>query len=144
MEKLKQRIATSNSNKSQSSGHSNFKPVSSVVIASGAHKYVLISAQPVQGTKDCEETCYFVTSRCGAHYHRNAAEPMVDRLQESGYTNIRVLGGGRIYLNDDEKKIKIFGYSYGFGRADHVISKKVITSDERYIDYDVTWSNDGY
>ena len=143
MKKLEGRLSASNKDTTKSSVNEDFTPLPSVVIARGAHKYVLISAQPANKIND-DNISFFVTSKHGAHYHRNAAEPMIDRLELSGYTNIRVLGGGRISLNDDERKISIFGYSYGFGRADHSISKSVIGADERYKDFDVTWSNEGY
>lgn len=143
MKKLEDRLSASNNDKANSSVKDDLIPLPSVVIASGAHKYVLISAQPANEIDD-DKISFFVTSKHGAHYHRNAAEPMIDRLESSGYTNIRVLGGGRISLDDDKHKISIFGYSYGFGRADHSISKSVIEADERYKDYDVTWSNEGY
>ncbi len=145
---LQQRLASGNANNANTNANTNtnttqrWTPVSPVIIANGQHKYVLISArEPGQGESSC---CYFVTSKRGAHYHRNAAEPIVDLLEQSGYTNIDVLGGGRISLDDEKKKIFIFGFSYGFGRADHFISQKVIEADERYKDYDVSWSNDGY
>jgi phosphohistidine phosphatase len=124
--------------------------VPSVIVANGAHKYVLIAAkEPESGTNDDNNDndpseTYFVTSKRGAHYHVNAAEPVIERLETSGYSNIRVLGGGRIFLDDETKKISIFGYSYGFGRADHQISQMIIEADNRYKNYDVSWSNDGY
>jgi phosphohistidine phosphatase len=110
----------------------------SVEIAEGAHKYVLISAE-FNG-----ESQYIVTSRRGAAYHMNAAEPMTEKLQQAGYSDIVVTGGGRILYDEDARRISIFGHSYGFGRADHAISQEVILSDERYKDFDVTISNDGY
>uniref|UniRef100_A0A7S3Q5L9 14 kDa phosphohistidine phosphatase n=1 Tax=Chaetoceros debilis TaxID=122233 RepID=A0A7S3Q5L9_9STRA len=121
-------------------------PVPSVQIAPGQHKYVLISAtEPYpSGTNQRCYTQFFVTSKDGAHYHMNAAEPYVELLQERGYRDVNVTGGGRIYFNVEEKSINIFGFSYGFGLADHAISKEVVEKDERYKDYDVTWSNDGY
>ena len=109
-----------------------------VEIARGKHKYVLIRAEFDGHTE------YIVTSKQGAHYHRNAAEPMVHKLQEAGYYDIDVVGGGRIDYDPAAKKIFIYGYSYGFGRADHSISQQVVQEDERYKDYEVTWSNDGY
>ena len=68
----------------------------------------------------------------------------MDRLESNGYTNIRVTGGGRIFLDDDAKKISVFGFSYGFGLADHARSKELIQADDRYKDYDVVVSDDGY
>eukprot|EP00536_Pseudo-nitzschia_multiseries_P002926 jgi/Psemu1/301681/fgenesh1_kg.41_\ len=86
----------------------------------------------------------FVVSRAHAAYHCNAAEPMVETLEASGYKSISVTGGGRIALNTDKRTVSVYGFSYGFGLADHALSVSVIKSDERYQDYEVTWSNDGY
>jgi phosphohistidine phosphatase len=110
----------------------------SVEIASGAHKYVLIRAE-----LDGEEQ-YIVCSRKGAHYHRNAAEPMIQKLENAGYDGIEVLGGGRILLDENARKISIFGYSYTFGQANHVIAQRVVQQDQRYKDFSVTISNEGY
>ena len=112
--------------------------IPSVSIDSGAYKYVLITAK--QNNK--EEV--FVHSKRGAHYHRNVAEPLIPILQQSGYTNIRITGGGRILRDDDDKIIKIFGYSYGFGRADHALAKDVVERSGKFVGYSITWSNDGY
>ena len=117
-----------------------FHPVQAVKIASGAHKYVLISAEEPRSS----ETKYFVTSRKGAHYHRNAAEPFVHDLEKHGYNNIQVTGGGRIQLDEAKKRIAIFGFSYTFGLADHEISRQVVQADERYADFEITTSNEGY
>ena len=114
------------------------RKVDHVQIATGAHKYVLIQAEQNGKTE------YFVTSKRGAHYHRNAAEPLIYELEEAGYYDIEVTGGGRINLDETYKTISIFGYSYGFGLANHQISSEVILSDPRYKDYKVTWSNEGY
>ena len=108
---LEKRISETNRIRNADSlgSSSSFNPVPNVAIAPGAHKYVLISAS--EPNENSNDSIYFVTSKKGAHYHRNAAEPYVNLLQESGYINIQVLGGGRIYMNHKEKKIEIFGYS---------------------------------
>ncbi len=80
--------------------------IPNVTIADGAHKYVLISALLPGGN----ERQHFVCSQRGAEYHRNAAEPMVESLEQSGYSSIDVLGGGRILCDQDKKKISIVGY----------------------------------
>ena len=117
--------------------------IPSVSIDSGAYKYVLITAkQPNNNNNNKEEV--FVHSKRGAHYHRNVAEPLIPILQQSGYTNIRIKGGGRILRDDDDKIIKIFGYSYGFGRADHALAKDVVERSGKFVGYSITWSNDGY
>jgi phosphohistidine phosphatase len=114
------------------------RPLPSVEIADGVHKYVLIKAE-----WDGEEQ-YIVTSKKGAAYHRNAAEPMISKLQNAGYDNIEVTGGGRISLDSTTKQIHIYGFSYGFGLADHSISQSTILDDPRYTSFKVTYSNDGY
>jgi phosphohistidine phosphatase len=114
------------------------QPLSSVDIAEGAHKYVLIKAE-----LDGEEQ-YVVTSKKGAEYHRNAAEPMINILESAGYTNIDVTGGGRLSLDSNAKEIHIYGFSYGFGLADHAISQKTVVNDPRYGSFKVTYSNEGY
>lgn len=117
-----------------------FERVESVSIADGAHKYVLIAARE-PGSSQVQ---HFVISRRGARYHRNAAEPFVHRLEQSGYEDIVINGGGRIHLDEGGKKISIFGFSYGFGQADHEISKRVVLADARFKDFDVTVSDEGY
>jgi phosphohistidine phosphatase len=112
--------------------------VPNVSIADGAHKYVLISA-----VRDNDRQ-HFVVSRRGAAYHRDAAEPTVEALERSGYTSINILGGGRIRLDVDNSTIAVYGYSYGFGLADHALTKAILERDPRYATFDITWSNDGY
>ena len=85
-----------------------------------------------------------MVSRKWAQYHRDAAEPMVETMERSGYSSINILGGGRISLDKGSKKISIYGYSYGFGLADHALSKSIVEMDDRYKDFEITWSNEGY
>ena len=136
--KLKERLAQSDGKCDVVVVGDNVVP--NVKIDKGRHKYVLISAV-VASSGNLE---YFVTSKRGAQYHRNAAEPFVEELDRNGYKDIRIKGGGRIDFDDNSKKIHIYGYSYGFGQADHEISKQVILSDNRFANYIITCSNDGY
>lgn len=134
--KLQERLASS----SNALTNTTFQKVDSVSIDDGAHKYVLIAAREPGSIV----SNHFVVSTRGAAYHRNVAEPFVERLESCGYQDIRIEGGGRIYLDQDAKKIRVFGFSYGFGQADHEISKQKIQQDERFHDHDITVSNDGY
>jgi phosphohistidine phosphatase len=112
-----------------------------VSIDEGKHKYVLISAVAPNSTSTRQ---HFVVSKRGASYHRNAAEPFVEALERCGYKSIDIQGGGRIALDSKNKTISVYGYSYGFGLADHALSKSIILQDPRFKDYEVTWSNEGY
>jgi phosphohistidine phosphatase len=125
-----------------------FQCIPNVTIAEGAHKYVLITGVIPAGSnnngKNNRERQHFVVSKKNANYHRNAAEPMVAALERSGYKSISILGGGRIALDKDKKTISIYGYSYGFGLADHALSKSIIEMDPDWKEYTITWSNEGY
>ncbi|KAF1594939.1 UNVERIFIED_CONTAM: 14 kDa phosphohistidine phosphatase, partial [Eudyptes robustus] len=52
------------------------------------------------------------------------------------------LGGGRIKHDANGKSLKVYGYSTGFGRADH--EKAVELLKTKYPEYEITWSNEGY
>lgn len=112
-------------------------------IDEGTHKYVLLSARIPHHSPE-HDIQYFVVSKRGAAYHRNVAEDFVSKLEVHGYSNINILGGGRLLLDNLNTKISIFGFSYGFGLADHSLSQRVIESDSRFQTYDISWSNDGY
>lgn len=53
-----------------------------------------------------------------------------------------VTGGGRIKKDDRAKSISIYGYSYGFGRAEHSVAADLCATT--YPDYKVDWSDEGY
>lgn len=129
-----------NTSDDEETNDASYQKMPNVRIAEGAHKYVLISAL----SPDKNEREYFVTSKKHAAYHRNAAEPFVDELERNGYRSISILGGGRINLDSEKKTIFIYGYSYGFGLADHAISKSVVVNDPQWKAYEVSWSNEGY
>ncbi|XP_033229133.1 sex-regulated protein janus-A-like [Belonocnema kinseyi] len=54
----------------------------------------------------------------------------------------KCLGGGRINHDAENKTIKVYGYSQGFGKADHKVSVNLIK--KKYPDYEITWSDEGY
>ncbi|XP_011506580.1 PREDICTED: 14 kDa phosphohistidine phosphatase-like [Ceratosolen solmsi marchali] len=52
------------------------------------------------------------------------------------------IGGGVIDHEPESKKIKVFGYSEGLGRADHELAISILK--KKYTDYKMTWSNESY
>lgn len=137
--------ASSASSKDKSTTITYDDNIPAVSIDDGAYKYVLIRAVPPPSHSSSNNLPrLFVYSKRGAKYHVNVAEYLVPQLENSGYTDIQVKGGGRILRNDEDKKIHIFGYSYGFGIADHATAKEVVERCAKYEGYDITWSNDGY
>jgi hypothetical protein len=114
--------------------------IPSVSIDAGAYKYVLVSAVPPSHSSDLVSSSrLFVYSKRGAQYHVNVAEYLVPQLEGNGYTNIRILGGGRILRDDDDRRVHIYGHSYGFGMADHKSAMDVVSGCTTYSDYKVTW-----
>ena len=74
-------------------------------------------------------------------YHADIYDSEEEKLRKKGL-DAQCLGGGRIIHNPNEKYLKVYGYSMGFGRADHTKTVEVLT--QRYPDYKIEWSNDGY
>jgi phosphohistidine phosphatase len=53
------------------------------------------------------------------------------------------VGGGRIQHNNTEKSIHVYGYSMGYGRADHTITVQKLR--DKYANYiKIDFSNEGY
>ena len=68
----------------------------------------------------------------------------MELLARSGYDSIEITGGGRLLLDTESKRIKIYGFSYGFGLADHELAKATVLEDPKYADYTIETSNEGY
>lgn len=63
-------------------------------------------------------------------------------LKTSG-VEYECVGGGRIEHDSNKKEILVYGYSQGFGRANHEVSVSLLKLN--YPDYcSITFSNDGY
>uniref|UniRef100_A0A6G1SPT5 Sex-regulated protein janus-B n=1 Tax=Aceria tosichella TaxID=561515 RepID=A0A6G1SPT5_9ACAR len=105
---------------------------------SGKFKYILIKVTD----PETKEEKYIVRGYKSCAYHINifeSVEPSITKLK----CKAKCVGGGRILHKPEVKSIFIYGYSQGFGRADHAIAEKLIK--EKYSDYtDISWSNEGY
>ena len=76
-----------------------------------------------------------------AEYHADIYDAEEEKLRKKGL-DAQCLGGGRIIRKPNEKYIKVYGYSMGFGRADHTKTVEVLKAS--YPEYEIEWSNDGY
>ncbi|EFN75221.1 Sex-regulated protein janus-A, partial [Harpegnathos saltator] len=65
-----------------------------------------------------------------------------DQIKKFRGLQANCVGGGRIEHHPDEKTIKVYGYSQGFGKADHQVSVEVLK--KKYPDYNITCSDEGY
>lgn len=113
----------------------------------GRFKYILIKVYvvtfepPVSAAK--EKFKYVVRGYGDCPFHGDIYDRFVESLNklEEGAYDTECVGGGRIA--HEPKKITIFGYSQGYGQADHSISADILKKHFPS-DYTITWNNDGY
>ncbi|KAF7387885.1 hypothetical protein HZH66_010652 [Vespula vulgaris] len=72
----------------------------------------------------------------------NVYEETTKQLKQYPDLEVESLGGGRILHDPEKKSIKVYGYSQGYGKADHQVSVELLK--KKYTDYDITYSDDGY
>ena len=107
----------------------------------GTFKYIQI----VVSDKESNRQRTIVRGYKSCPYHADILNKFqYEELSSLGPTKFDVScpGGGRIEHNANEKTIRIYGYSQGFGLADHQISQNILEQD--YWGYKFSWSNEGY
>ncbi|XP_067417685.1 14 kDa phosphohistidine phosphatase [Emydura macquarii macquarii] len=104
----------------------------------GVFKYVLIRVRPAAGAGPARD---IVRGYAWAEYHADIYDKTAAEIEKQG-CECQCLGGGRISHQSKEKKIHVYGYSVGFGRAKHSVSTKILKAE--YPDYEVTWADEGY
>ena len=115
----------------------------SVRIDKGVFKYVLIEAYATDPGTDTEHSKLLVRGLVSAEYHADVYEHEEELLRKSsGGLDCQCLGGGRILHEPERKYIKVYGYSVGYGKADH--TKSVELLKKHYPNYEIEWSDDGY
>ncbi|KAK4022697.1 hypothetical protein OUZ56_008149 [Daphnia magna] len=76
------------------------------------------------------------SSRPGADIYDKVQE----ELEAVGF-DTECLGGGRIMHDSDKRSIQVYGYSQGFGLADHAVTTELLKA--RYPGYEsITWTNE--
>ncbi|KAG8182783.1 hypothetical protein JTE90_018656 [Oedothorax gibbosus] len=116
------------------------KAVDSVRIDNGTFKYILVKVYD----PDNEETIckYIVRGDASAEFHGDIYEEITPGIEALGL-ECECVGGGRIKHDPSGKTIHVYGYSQGYGRADHLISCRLLK--EKYPLYTkIDFSNDGY
>ncbi|KAM3825502.1 14 kDa phosphohistidine phosphatase [Vipera latastei] len=103
----------------------------------GVFKYVLIHVNPAAGGPGKD----IVRGHAWAEYHADLFERACQEMAPRGFGCL-CLGGGRISHRSGAKKIHVYGYSVGFGRAKHAVATEMLKA--RYPDYEVTWADEGY
>eukprot|EP00924_Labyrinthula_sp_SR-Ha-C_P002582 maker-scaffold_13-snap-gene-0.46-mRNA-1 protein AED:0.00 eAED:0.00 QI:58/1/1/1/1/1/2/506/214 len=97
-------------------------------------KYVLLEV-----TLPNEEKLHLVRGKYTASYHKDAAKKTVYLLRNcSLIKSFNILGGGRIRHSSENKRIDIYGYSYGFPWENdeylHHLSAKAVQDSNLFTD----------
>lgn len=118
-----------------------WKSIPAVSIDSeGVFKYVLIKVHKKdEGASDPEKS--IIRGFKWGAFHADIYEETQEKIEKLGFET-ECVGGGRIEHNPSEKKLKVYGYSQGYGRADHALATELLKKE--YPDYNISWTNDGY
>ncbi|XP_045524981.1 14 kDa phosphohistidine phosphatase-like isoform X2 [Pieris brassicae] len=104
---------------------------------SGVFKYILINVyEEVKSGQEPKMTIARGYKRC--NYHSDIYDEVQAKLSP---LDCEPLGGGRISHDPENKKIHIYGYSQGYGKADHEITAKLIKA--AFPEYTITISDEG-
>ncbi|KAJ4943126.1 14 kDa phosphohistidine phosphatase [Gymnodraco acuticeps] len=101
----------------------------------GTFKYILLTVK----VKDGDVHKDIVRGTKSAEYHNHIFEKVNPAMEALGM-ECKCLGGGKIEHNSQEKKLRVFGESTAFGKADHSVSAEKLKS--AFSDYEITWSDD--
>ncbi|XP_072947464.1 14 kDa phosphohistidine phosphatase-like [Epargyreus clarus] len=105
---------------------------------SGVFKYILMKVyEKDQATSEPLKIIVRGYQRC--NYHSDIFDEVQAKLHP---LDLEPFGGGRISHDPDNKKIHIYGYSQGYGKADHEITAKLVK--EAYPSYTISISDEGY
>jgi len=117
--------------------------VAAVEIDEGTFKYVLIRVEGAPSNIDGDENVtYIVRGNTRGEYHADIYEEFEEKFVKVSKLRTKCVGGGRIKHSAARKHILVYGYSQGFGRADHFTTCKVLKT--KYPDYNIEWNNEGY
>ncbi|XP_030371473.1 sex-regulated protein janus-A [Scaptodrosophila lebanonensis] len=109
--------------------------------ARGIFKYILIKVTGTPDSDGVEPSKIIVRGYADCEWHADIYE-RVQGLCHGTDFDTECLGGGRIEHDPDKKYIKIYGYSQGYGKADHIVSKRIIQT--KYKDYEIETVDAGY
>ncbi|XP_032674999.1 14 kDa phosphohistidine phosphatase-like [Odontomachus brunneus] len=104
----------------------------------GRFKYILIDVKDTINNASKQVVRGYVR----AQWHADIFDEVSEQVKKHSGLKANCVGGGRIEHHPDDKLIKVYGYSQGFGKADHRVSVELLK--KKFPDYNVTWSDDGY
>ncbi|CAI2384452.1 unnamed protein product [Moneuplotes crassus] len=111
-----------------------------VDIDTGTFKYIQVHVE-----KEGEEPVILIRGYTDCAYHADILSRFqMKEIYEKGLVEYESScpGGGRIKHDEEAKTIEVYGYSQGFGKADHEVTTAKLK--DKYPDYEITWSDEGY
>lgn len=114
---------------------------------SGVFKYILLKLTSPNMEGKLEDKL-IVRGYAECPYHADINDKVTSELQKLKSSQeirdwrCKVLGGGRINHDPETKSIKVYGYSQGYGKADHQLTVDVLKRN--YPGYDISFSDEGY
>ncbi|KAF7690043.1 14 kDa phosphohistidine phosphatase [Silurus meridionalis] len=97
----------------------------------GKFKYILVRIKVKGGTEHKD----IVRGTKSAEYHNNIFEKLSPAMDTLGL-ECTCLGGGKIEHDSTKKKLRVFGESTGYGKADHAVT--VGKLEAVFKDYEIT------
>jgi len=108
----------------------------------GTFKYVLLKVHKTGETKKAN-AMHLVRGHNWADYHADLVEECERQMHDNNVNmEVECVGGGRIRHDRDRKKIIVYGYSVGYGQANHAVTCEILKT--YYPEYTIEWNNDGY
>ncbi|XP_062989480.1 14 kDa phosphohistidine phosphatase-like [Elgaria multicarinata webbii] len=100
----------------------------------GTFKYILVRVK-----RGADEYRDIVRGSAAAEFHNHIFDKVNPEMEKLGFV-CKCLGGGKIEHNSKDKKIRVFGLSIGYGKADHSVTVEILKRS--YVNYEISWSDD--
>ncbi|GAB1598592.1 14 kDa phosphohistidine phosphatase-like [Argonauta hians] len=104
----------------------------------GRFKYILIKVHDPEKDREFK---HIIRGYSRHEYHADIYDDVCPKIEKNNL-DCECVGGGRIQIENSKKHIQIFGYSKGYGQADHAITAAILS--RKYPEHKVKWSNEGY
>ncbi|MCL4127862.1 UNVERIFIED_CONTAM: hypothetical protein GTU68_052773 [Idotea baltica] len=99
--------------------------VEDVDIEIGKFKYILIKVN-YSPPNSPEVYKFIVRGYISAGFHADIYERVAPSIEKTGILDCECVGGGRIIHDIEKRRIDVFGYSQGYGKAKHSITCELL------------------
>eukprot|EP00347_Sterkiella_histriomuscorum_P013925 403362830 len=95
-----------------------------VIDKCGDYKYIVIELKNAKN----DETFQLIRGSRTHEVHKDILAEFIENelIDEDDMMHVSCRGGGRISIDSDKDTIKIYGFSYAFGKADHLMAAEML------------------